>query len=194
VTTKLTDDDLILDGSSPTLTIDINTRCVVSSTGSFNAPLAIGDMDEAGYQWVETGIDLPATSMLRYLTVEIVSGSTATSEVWIADWGIYSRSTLSYLPLNEPAGFIWFGSSPGMVSPTGNGYRGPDLRAVPGYQGNPKAFIFNGFADYNSEYVWTGIQTYSKQVYLKVSGSGDISGGSPASVKCHAVYETWDFD
>ena len=188
-TTKLSDDDLVLAGSSPTLTIDHITTVVVTSTSSFNAPHTISEMDEAGSQWVDTGVDIPASSQLRSLVIEMKTAATASGlNIWVADYALKSSGAPSF------SSYVWVnGSNPGWLAPTDySGYRGMDLKASPGHQGNATAFVINGALDWNG-FAYSEIAANARRVWLKVSGSGDISGGTAASIKVHARYDTWDF-
>tara|TARA_B100000131_G_scaffold125024_1_gene122234 strand:- start:2487 stop:3068 length:582 start_codon:yes stop_codon:yes gene_type:complete len=188
-TTKLSDDDLILAGSSPTLTIDHITTAVVSSTSSFNMPHTIANMDEAGFQWVDTGVDVPASAQLKSLAIEMKTAATASGiNIWISDYTLKSSGAPSF------SSYVWVnGNNPGWLAPTDySGYRGPNLKDHPGYQGNATAFVINGGLDWNG-FAYSEISSGARRVWLKVSGSGDISGGTAASVKVHAIYDTWDF-
>ena len=186
-TTKLSGDDLTLAGSSPTLIIDHVTRAVASSTGSFNIPHTL--MDAASGQWVDTGVDLPANSLLKSIIVEHKSAAAHDSEnIWLTDWTLFA----SGMPYK--ASFVYANNTPGWCAPdASNCYRGMNLKNTPGSGGAPIAFVINPYTDYNGGQTWTAIGNGARRLFLKVSGSGDISSGTRASIKCHAVYETWDF-
>ena len=69
MTTQLSDDDLVLDGSSPSVTVGVVTT-YVSSSAAFNAPTTIGDWSTADDEWIKTGVSLPAGASIQEIIIE----------------------------------------------------------------------------------------------------------------------------
>jgi len=184
----LGDDDLELDGASATIKLDDSTfggvtRCV-DGISSLTLPLPDGS---PASEYVDTGINLPAFSVLRYIFIKkTTAGVNGNGTLWVSNFAMtYNAAT----PSSDYDEYYGDYAAPGDYSGPENGY---NLEGSATYQSEEDSgtghWVINGLAN---DSVKAAVD-YARDLFLKISATGDASGGTAPVVGVFVVYDLFD--
>ena len=175
----LGDDDLELDGASATIKLDDSTfggitRCV---DGVSSLTLPLPDNTSA---YVDTTINLPAYSVIRYIFIKKTTpGVNSNGALYISNFAMrYGGAT----PDSDYDEYYSDWDYPGGSSKE-NGY---NLEYIADNTGH---YVINGIVDGRSgRQAWD----FARDLWLKITSTGDASGGTAPVVGVFVVYDTFD--
>jgi len=175
------DDDLELDGASATIKLDDSTFGAVTrgidGISSLTLPIPNNTSD-----WVDTGVNLPAYGVLRYIFLKKTTpGVNSNGTLWVSNFGLkYSGE-----PDSDYEEYYGNYAAPGDYSGPENGYNLEGAVGDPEYTGH---WIINGLANDSVKAVYD----YPRNLWLKITSTGDASGGTAPVVGVFVVYDTFD--
>ncbi len=133
-------------------------------------------------EWIDTGVNIPAYACVRYIFIKKTTpGVNSNGTLWVSNFAMTYDST----PDSDYEEYYGNYAAPGDYSGPENGYNLEGAAGDPNYTGH---WVINGLANDSVKAVYD----YARNLWLKITSTGDASGGTAPVVSVLAVYDTFD--